>query len=95
MEFAAWVVHEGGRERAGAYAEVEEAIDESKRTTNPEELVQKVQEVQRLLYEKGPAYLPIFTWIDFIVYHGFVKNIPAARGLGTTGRYLSDWWLDL
>ena len=26
-EFAAWVVHEGGRERGDAYAEVEEAID--------------------------------------------------------------------
>ena len=26
-EFAAWVVHEGGRDRADAYAEVEEAID--------------------------------------------------------------------
>ena len=26
-EFAAWVVHEGGRDRADAYAEVEEAVD--------------------------------------------------------------------
>ena len=27
VEFAAWVVHEGGRDRADAYAEVEEAVD--------------------------------------------------------------------
>jgi ABC-type transport system substrate-binding protein len=76
------------------FPEVDEAILESKRTVNPDELVTKVQEVQRLIYEKGPAFLPIMTWVSFTLYHPFVKNITP--DLGSTGLYLTrEWWLDL
>src|SRR3990170_7187982 len=74
---------------------LEKAIGDSKRTTDPEELVQKVKDVQRLIYEKGPAFLPIFSWLIYDVYHGFVKNHPNTRGLGDTHSYLNDWWLEL
>ena len=52
-----------------------------------------MKEAQRPIYEKGPTFLPIFTWVDFNVYHGFVRNFPNTRGLGTTSLFLSDWWL--
>ncbi len=76
------------------YPEVDEAILDSKRTVEPEAHKEKVKEAQRLIYEKGPAFLPIFTWIDFNVYHSFVKNYPSTRGLGTTDLFLTDWWLE-
>ena len=71
------------------HPEVDEAILDSKRTVDPEQHKEKVKEAQRLVYEKGPTFLPIFTWVDFNVYHGF----PNTRGLGTTSLFLSDWWL--
>ncbi len=74
---------------------IDEAILDAKRTVDLEELKEKVRAVQRLIYEKGPTFLPIFGWISFDVYHGFVKNHPDLRGLGDTRRYLTDWWLEL
>lgn len=77
------------------HPEVDEAILDSKRTVDPEQHKEKVREAQRLIYEKGPTCLPIFTWVDFNVYHGFVRNFPSTRGLGTTQLFLNDWWLTL
>lgn len=75
------------------YPEVEEAIKASKSTADPEENVRLVQEAQRLIYSKGPAFLPLVSWIDFVVRHPYVKNWP--RGLGTAFElYQNDWWLD-
>ncbi len=75
------------------YPEIDEAILNSKRTTDPEEHVKRVLDAQRLIYEKGPAYLPIMSWISYTLYHDFVKNVPI--GLGNTGGYVNTWWLDL
>ena len=77
------------------HPEVDEAILASKRTVDPEQHKEKVKQAQRLIYEKGPTFLPIFTWVDFNVYHGFVRNFPNTRGLGTTSLFLNDWWLTL
>lgn len=79
----------------GLFPELEQAIQDAKTTVDLEELVEKVHGVQRLLYEKGPAFLPIFSWLDFNVYHGFVKNHPHTRGIGESWRYLNDWWVEL
>jgi ABC-type transport system substrate-binding protein len=76
----------------GLYPEIEEAIQASKRVTDPDEQIETIREVQRMLYAKGPAFLPLMSWISFTLYQGSVKNIP--RGLGATGLYLNNWWLD-
>jgi ABC-type transport system substrate-binding protein len=77
----------------GLYPEIEEAIQASKRVTDPDEQIEAIREVQRQLYAKGPAFLPIMSWTAFTLYHGFVKNVP--EGLGATGLYLtSELWLD-
>ena len=68
------------------FPEVEEAINASKAATDPEAQIEAVLNAQRVIYEKGPAFLPIMSWVGFTMYQPFVKNIP--EGLGATGRYL-------
>ncbi|MCH8161956.1 MAG: hypothetical protein IIB88_08685, partial [Chloroflexi bacterium] len=75
------------------FPEVEEAILASKAATEPEAQIEAVLNAQRVIYEKGPAFLPIMSWVGFTMYQPFVKNIP--EGLGATGLYLvSEIWLD-
>ena len=74
-------------------ADVDAAIDATKGLTASEELVAAVQEVQRLIYSKGPAFLPIVSPFSRTLYWNFVKNVPV--GIGTTGLIVNDWWLEL
>jgi peptide/nickel transport system substrate-binding protein len=75
------------------YPEIDEAIMASKRETDPEKQIEAVRDAQRLVYEKGPSFLPIFTWQDHVLYRNFVKNVPVA--LGDTGTFADNRWLDL
>jgi ABC-type transport system substrate-binding protein len=75
------------------YPEVDEAIQRSKQTADLEEAAERVKDAQRLIYEKGPGFLPIVSWISYDLYQPFVKNITP--GLGGTGQYLNNTWLDL
>jgi peptide/nickel transport system substrate-binding protein len=75
------------------YPEVEEAITNSKQTSDPEEHIKRVLDTQRLIYDKGPGVLPIMSYISYTIYQPFVKN-PAV-GLGGTGSYVNTVWLDL
>ena len=91
--------HSDGPAGSGIYAtglqdpEVDAAIKASKEITDPEELVQAIQEVQRLIYDKGPAFLPIVSSYSHTVYWNFVKNVP--EGLGVAGDLVNTRWLDL
>ncbi len=74
------------------FPEIDDAIQQSKRTVDPAAQAGQVREVQRQIYARGPAFLPIMSWVDFNLRHGYVKNVT--DGLGTTGLYLmSEWWL--
>ncbi len=75
------------------YPEIDEAIAASKRETDPEKQIEAVRDAQRLVYEKGPSFLPIFTWQDHVLYRNFVKNVPVA--LADTATFLNEEWLDL
>ena len=68
--------------------EVDATIDATRAITNPEELAEAVRGVQRLIYERGPAFLPIVSPFDRTLYWSFVTNVP--QGLGPVGLYLSD-----
>jgi ABC-type transport system substrate-binding protein len=75
------------------YPEVDEAILRSKQTGSLEVAAERVKEAQRIIYEKGPGYLPIVSWLSYTLYQPFVKNItPGLRG---TGQSLNNTWLDL
>ncbi len=70
----------------GLYPEIEAAIADTKTKTDPDEHIAAVLETQRMIYEKGPSFLPIMSWTAFTLYHSYVKNVPT--GLGATGLYL-------
>ncbi len=75
------------------FPEVEEAILASKRETDAEAQIEAVLSAQRVIYDKGPAFLPIMSWTGFTMYQPYVKNIP--QGLGGTGLFLTnEMWLD-
>ena len=73
-------------------AEVDAQIDATKEITNSEELVDSIREVQRLIYAKGPADIPIVSPFTRSLIWNFVKNFPTA--LGTADLLLNDWWLE-
>ncbi len=75
------------------YPEVDEAIMDSKRVVDLDQQAEAVRDAQRLIYEKGPAFLPIMSWNAFVLRHPFVRDWYP--GLGKAGLYLNDWWLDL
>ncbi len=75
------------------YPEIDEAIQSSLQTADLKEAAERVKETQRLIYEKGPAYLPIVSPISYTLYQPFVKNITT--GLGGAVAYLNNTWLDL
>jgi len=74
------------------YPEIDAEIDRVKSITDAEEFYAAIKDLQRLIYEKGPTFIPFVTWNQFTLYHPRVKNIPT--GLGASGLYVNDWWVD-
>ncbi len=74
------------------YPEVEAAILDSKRAKDQQDHIAKVRAAQKVVYDKGPAFLPIFSWYADRLYWDFVKNV---QELADTATFLSDTWLDL
>ena len=74
------------------YPEIDAAIDETKETTDPEEFVQKMHDLQRLIYEKGPTFIPFVSPYSFTLYQPRVKEYP--QGLGSSALYVNTWYLE-
>ncbi len=74
------------------YPEIDEAIDDVKATTDPEEFVKAIHDVQKLIYAKGPTFLPIVSPYSFTMYQERVKNLPS--GIGSSGLFVNTWWLE-
>ena len=72
--------------------DVDAAIEASKEITDAEELVDAIQNVQRLIYDKGPVHLPIVSAFSRTLVWNFVKNFPTTGG--TADLLLNNWWLD-
>jgi ABC-type transport system substrate-binding protein len=73
------------------YPEIDAAIDDAKGTANREQFVTKMHDLQRLIYEKGPTFLPLVSPYSFTLYQSRVKNIP--QGLGSSGLWVNTWYL--
>jgi peptide/nickel transport system substrate-binding protein len=74
--------------------EIDAAIDATKSITDFDERVEAIKQVQRQIYEAGPAFLPFVTPFSRTIYWNYVKDVPI--GLGTTGLFLTqNMWLDL
>jgi ABC-type transport system substrate-binding protein len=74
------------------YPEIDAGIDKVKSTTDPEEFTKAVKDIQKLIYSKGPTFLPLVTPYTFNMYNERVKNIP--EGIGSSGLWVNDWYLD-
>lgn len=75
------------------YPEIDEAILETKRTTDPQAQIDAIKDVQRQIYERGPSFLPLMSWVDFTLRHALLKNVTG--GLGGAGLYLTpEWYID-
>ena len=74
------------------YPEIDAAIDDVKAKANPEEFKSAILDLQRMIYEKGPTFLPIVSPYSFTLYQPRVKNIPS--GVGSSGLFLNTWWLE-
>ena len=69
------------------------AIVAAKSITDTGELVDAIHQLQRDIYEKAPAFLPLVSPFSRTLYWDFVRNVPT--GLGLVGLLLNDIWLDL
>ena len=72
--------------------EVDAAIERTKIITDPEELVNAIHDVQRLIYERGPVALPIVSPFSRTLVWNFVQDWPS--GSGTIDLIDNSWWLD-
>ncbi|HET6615304.1 MAG TPA: ABC transporter substrate-binding protein [Dehalococcoidia bacterium] len=75
------------------YPEIDAEIDRVKGITDPEEFKQASWDLQKMIYEKGPAFLPLVSPYSFTLYQKYVKGIT--EGIGASALFLNDWWLDL
>jgi peptide/nickel transport system substrate-binding protein len=73
--------------------EIDAIIDATKSITDFDKRVAAIQDAQRKIYEKGPAFLPFVTPFSRTLYWNYVKDVPT--GLGSTGLFLTQkMWVD-
>ncbi|MEO8035152.1 MAG: ABC transporter substrate-binding protein [Acidobacteriota bacterium] len=92
--------HSEGPARNGIYAigvgkvhpEIDAEIDRTKTLANREEFVKAVKDLQKMIYDKGPSFIPIVTPYSFTLYNERVKNIP--QGIGSSGLWVNTWYLE-
>lgn len=65
--------------------EVEAAIQKTKATFDVKERIQAVRDAQKIIYEKGPTFLPIATPFVYTAYSGKLHNITSGLGGVTNG----------
>jgi peptide/nickel transport system substrate-binding protein len=68
--------------------DLDNQIDATKRIIDFNARVKAIQDLQKVIYDKGPTFLPIVTPFSRTLYWNFVKNVP--EGLGTTGFFLTQ-----
>lgn len=72
--------------------EVDQAVEATKAITDQDQLIEAIHDAQRLIYEKGPASMPICSAFSRDLIWNFVKNYPT--GAGTADWLNNNWWLD-
>ena len=74
------------------YPEIDKGIDDVKSISNHEEFVKAIKDLQKLIYSKGPTFIPIVSPYSFTLYQSRVHSIP--QGIGASGLYVNTWYLD-
>lgn len=73
-------------------AEIDEAIERTKTTTDFQERVKAVRDAQNVIYAKDPMFLPLVSPYSYTAYRNAVHNVPA--GIGSTALLLNTFWLE-
>jgi peptide/nickel transport system substrate-binding protein len=73
------------------YPEIDKAIDDVKSISNHEEFVKAIKDLQRLIYEKGPTFIPIVSPYSFTLFQSRVRSIP--QGIGGSSLFVNTWYL--
>ncbi len=68
-------------------------LEHAKTLTDPDEIVEEYHRLQRVIYEKGPVFLPIVSPYSRTLYWDFVKDVVS--GISTAANYVNTTWLDL
>jgi peptide/nickel transport system substrate-binding protein len=74
------------------YPEIDAEIDRVKGIVDPEEFITASHDLQKMIYEKGPTFLPLVSPYSFTLYQTYVKNVP--QGIGASGLFINNWWLE-
>jgi len=74
------------------YPEIDKAIDDVKSIANHEEFVKAIKDLQKLIYEKGPTFIPIVSPYSFTLFQSRVRSIP--QGIGGSASFVNTWYLD-
>ena len=51
-----------------------------------------IKDLQKLIYDKGPTFIPFVSPYTFTLYQSRVRSIP--QGIGLSGFFVNTWYLD-
>lgn len=74
--------------------EIEAAILKTKTTFDLEDQITAVRDAQKLIYSKGPTWLPLVTPYSYTAYNKKVHNVPTGVGGATGGLVSSVTWIE-
>ncbi len=74
--------------------EIDAAIAKTKATFDLEERIVAVRDAQKLIYSKGPTWLPLVSPFGYTVYSSKVHNIPSGIGPAAGGLVSSSAWIE-
>jgi peptide/nickel transport system substrate-binding protein len=74
--------------------EIDAAIEGTKAAFELEERIQRVREAQLLIYDKGPAWLPLVTPFGYTVYNGRLHNVATGLGPATNALVNFSMWME-
>ena len=64
------------------------AVEWAQGNVTPED----IKDLQKLIYEKGPTFVPFVSPYSFTLYQSRVRSIP--DGIGASGLFVNTWYLD-
>jgi|CXWL01.1.fsa_nt_gi peptide/nickel transport system substrate-binding protein len=75
-------------------AEIDAAILKTKQAFDVEERIQAVRDAQKLIYAKGPTFLPLVTPFGYTVYNKRLRNIITGLGPATNALANVASWIE-
>ena len=74
--------------------EIDAAILKTKQAFDVEARIQAVRDAQKLIYAKGPTFLPLVSPFNYTVYNNRLRNIITGLGPATGGLANVTSWIE-